>query len=173
MKQCALLVAAALLALIAVPADSRSRTYAQQDDGGAPALTLDAQINQFWTLWENEQPSEALRRLSPNPQQNPWKPLSPVVDDFQSRLGGKCLGHVQLERKKITDRVVYASLYAYYDLQPLRVELLYYKARDRWVGIACHVDDNATLWLHEISHPHDATTTPGAGQPGQPQGGQE
>src|SRR5260221_9996936 len=73
------------------------------DEGPTP-LTLDAKIDQFWKLWENEQPSEALRRLS-STAQTPWANLYQVVDGYQSRLGGRCLGHTQLDRKKITDRV--------------------------------------------------------------------
>jgi len=165
MKRCAILSVVVILAFIAVPVSHLKG----QDD--APVPSLDARIDQFWNLWEHEQPSEALRRLSLNPQ-NPWSNLYPVVDDFHSRLGGKCLGHVQIERKKVTDRVVFVSFYAYYDVQPFRVELLYYKARDRWEGIACHVDNNAALWLHEIGHPQEAATVP-AGQDAQPQGGHE
>jgi hypothetical protein len=130
-----------------------------QSDGDTPALPLEARIDQFWKLWETQQPSEALRRLSSSPQ-NPWTNLYQVVDGYHSRLGGRCLGHAQIERKKVTDKIVYVSFYAYYDIQPVRVELLYYKARDRWNGIACHVDINTNQWLHEIAHPQDGGATP-------------
>jgi hypothetical protein len=40
--------------------------------------------------------------------------------------------------------------------------LLYYKARDRWEGIACHVDINTTQWLHEIAHPQDSVIVQGS-----------
>lgn len=154
---------AVVVAFLAAPAVHVSG----QQDPAPPVASVDARIAQFWDLWEHEQPSEALRRLSPNPQ-NAWSHLYAVVDDYHARLGGKCLGHVQIERKRVTDRVVYVSFYAYYDVQPLRVEVLYYKARDRWDGIACHVDNNAAMWLREIGHPQEG----GNVQMAPPQGGQ-
>jgi len=147
-----------LLALVTTSPASQNRPDDEQ-----PPVSLEARIDQFWKLWETEQPSEALRRLSPTAQ-TPWANLYQVVDEYQSRLGGRCLGHVQIERKKITDRIVYVSFFEYYDVQPVKVELLYYKARDQWQGIACHVDTNTTQWLHDIAHPQEATVVQGNGQ---------
>lgn len=150
-----------VLTIFVALATSSPASQAPADEPAA--LPLDGKIDQFWKLWESEQPSEALRRLSSTPQ-TPWANLYEVVDRYQSRLGGKCLGHVQLERKKISDKVVFVSFFAYYDVQPVKVELLYYKARDRWEGIACHVDINSTQWLREIAHPQESVVVPANGQ---------
>jgi hypothetical protein len=155
------LAAVGLLSLVAV--GSPAPQVPADDDG--PPLALDARIDQFWKLWETEQPSEALRRLSSSPQ-SPWANLYQVVDGYHARLGGKALGHVQIERKKVTDRIEFVSFYEYYDVQPVRVELLYYKARNRWEGIACHVDINSSNWLHEIAHPQEVTLPQAGAQQG-------
>jgi hypothetical protein len=165
MKRYAMIAIAGFLGLLVFPGP---QSQGRADDDPAP-MTLDAKIEQFWKLWETEQPSEALRRLSPVAQ-SPWANLYSVVDEYHSRLGGKCLGHAQIERKKITDRIEYVSFFEYYDVQPLRVEILYYKARDRWNGngIACHVDINTSRWLNEIAHPQE-----GAALLGGPDGARE
>jgi len=146
MKFCAILIVGVLVGMLV----SRMPVARAQNQEPAAPSGFEPELDRFWKLWETEQPSEALRRFAPNVPGD-WERVYRAADDMHSRLGGRCLGHSEIERKALGDRLVYLSFFAVYRLKPVRVELLYYKPHDKWTGIACHVDDNPNMWLQEVA----------------------
>lgn len=155
MKRCAILVVAAVVAILVArtPVARGLQDNPPQHPGLAEAL------DQFWQQWENRVPSDALRHFSSNAGGG-WEDIYRTADDYHNRLGGKCLGHSEIERKPLSDRVEYVAFFALYDGQPIRVDLLYYKAREKWTGIGCHVDANASTWLREVARHQDNEAVP-------------
>jgi hypothetical protein len=148
MKYCIMLVAAGLIALVVV----NGRAPAQTRAGGALPQGLDAEINDFWQKWEGDKPSEAIRRAAPNADgQQAWAPIGQAADEFQFRAGGRCLGHSEVTRKAMSDRMEYVSYLALYEPSPMRVQLLYYKAKDKWSAVGLHIDSNTTRWMEEVN----------------------
>ncbi len=45
----------------------------------------------------------------------------------------------------------YVSLLAHYDPTPLRVQMLYYKGKDKWALIGIRVDSSTQRWINEAA----------------------
>ncbi|HXE52896.1 MAG TPA: hypothetical protein VN541_07780 [Tepidisphaeraceae bacterium] len=149
MKRCAMFfVVVAVAILVARIPSARAVEDAPQQSA------LDEAVNQFWDMWENRQPSDALRRFSSNAG-GAWDEIYRTADEYHSRLGGKCIGHSEIEHKSLGERVEYRAYFALYDGQPVRVDMMWYKAREKWYGIACRVDANAMTWLREAARHQD------------------
>src|SRR5437763_5143515 len=81
----------------------------------APA-GYEAELEEFWRRWEGDKPSEAIRHAAPIPEiQRAWEVAGHAADDFQNRAGGKCLGHSEIIRKPLGERMEYISFYALYE----------------------------------------------------------
>jgi hypothetical protein len=115
-------------------------------------LPYAAELDAFWQTWEAGRPSEAIRRAAPSAElQNAWSQIGRAADEFHDRSGAKCLGHSQLERKKLGDAMEYISILAHYDPTPLRVQMLYYKGKDKWSLIGIRVDSSTQRWINEAA----------------------
>ena len=148
MKYCIMLLAAGLIALAVIGGRARAQTRA----GGALPAGLDTEINEFWQKWEGDKPSEAIRRAAPNPDgQAAWASIGQAADEFQFRAGGRCQGHSEISRKAMGDRMEYVSFLALYEPSPMRVQVLYYKAKDKWSAVGLHIDSNTTRWMEEVN----------------------
>lgn len=144
-------LAASLAVLIALflVAD---HTRGQSPRHGDPAAS--AEISQFWDRWESQRPSEAIRLATTNTDlQRAWEQIGRTADEYQARTGGKCLGHSQITRKPLGDRMQYISFFALYDPSPMRVQMLYYRPRDAWTLLSIRVDFNPARWLEEQNQP--------------------
>jgi hypothetical protein len=158
-----LLPAAFVCAIVLLPhlgrADPDQRQFPQ---------ALEQTIGEFWNRWEGIKPSEALRRSAPTPDdQRAWEDLGRHADDYQSRTGGRCLGHSELARKSLGDNMQYIVFFALYEPTPLRVHLLLYKAKDNWTIIALKIDGEPYRWLEEAAQ--SQLPTPPAGSSNAPQ----
>ena len=158
MKLCAMLLVAVVLGMLVsrIPMAHGQAQAAAGQPAAAPNSPpgLDAEIDRFWKTWEAGQPSDAIRRFAPNAGAA-WDRVYRAADEYHSRLGSRCLGHTEIERRPMGDRVMYMTFFANYRTQPIRVELMYYRARERWHGIACHVDENPSVWLQEMAQNAD------------------
>lgn len=126
---------------------ARSAGADRRDD-----LPYASELDAFWQTWEAGRPSEAIRRAAPSAEmQSAWSQIGRAADDFHERSGSKCLGHSQLERKRLGDAMEYVSLLAHYDPTPLRVQMLFYKARDKWSLIGIRVDSSTQRWINEAA----------------------
>jgi hypothetical protein len=142
------------------------RSRAADDDQRPTPPQLQAALNEFWGRWEGVKPSEAIRRAGPTAEYpRIWDDLGLRADDFQSRSGGRCLGHSEISRKPLGENMLYLTFFALYDPTPLRVQLLMYRAKDNWTVIGLHVDGEPARWLEEAAQ----ATMP---TPPQVQGGQ-
>ena len=122
--------------------------------GAAPASGgYEAAVDEFWKQWETQQPSQAIRQAAPTPEyQTAWARLGRAADEYQGRFGGgKCLGHSLITAKPVSDRMQCLSFYALYEPVPLRVQMLYYRAKDTWSPIGLHIDAVPSRWLQEAN----------------------
>jgi len=111
-----------------------------------------AELEEFWRRWEGDKPSEAIRHAAATPDiQRAWEVAGRAADDFQNRAGGKCLGHSEIIRKPLGERMEYIAFYALYEPTPIRVQMLYYCSKDRWTAISLRVDSGPGRWLDEAS----------------------
>lgn len=148
MKYCIVLLIAAVIALAFVT----GRAPAQTRAGGALPGGLDTEVGDFWQRWEGDKPSEAIRRAAPNADgQQAWAGIGQAADEFQFRAGGRCLGHSEVIRKSMGDRMEYVSYLALYEPAPMRVQLLYYKSKDKWSAVGLRIDSNTTRWMEEVN----------------------
>lgn len=148
MKYCVMLLAAAVLATVLMTGKVPAQTRA----GGAFPAGLDAEVGDFWQRWEGDKPSEAIRRAAPNADgQQAWAGIGQAADEFQFRAGGRCLGHSEVTRKAMGDRMEYVSYLALYEPSPMRVQLLYYRAKDKWSAVGLRIDSNTTRWMEEVN----------------------
>ena len=117
-----------------------------------PPAGYDADVEEFWRRWEGDKPSEAVRHAAATPDvQRIWESIGHVADEFQNRAGGKCLGHSEIARRALGDRMEYIAFYALYDPTPIRVQMLYYCPKDRWEAVSLRVDSVPARWLEEAS----------------------
>lgn len=108
--------------------------------------------DEFWKRWETSRPSDAIRQAAPTADyQRAWDRMAQAADDFQSRTGGKCLGHAEIVRRPLGERMAYVSFLALYDPVPLRVQMLYYRAQDKWAPISLRIDAAPSRWLQEAN----------------------
>ena len=144
-RYAALVVAAVLTAALI---GTRSRAADPEPHAALPGL--DQTVAEFWGRWEGVKPSEAIRRANPNVDfQRMWDELGQHADDFQSRSGGRCLGHSELAHKSLGENMQYFAFFALYDPTPLRVQLLLYRSKDAWTVISLHIDGEPNRWLEE------------------------
>src|SRR5581483_11649094 len=148
MKYCIVLLAVALVGSIFIV----GRAPAQTRAGGALPTGLDGEVGDFWQRWEGDEPSEANRGAAPNADgQQAWAGIGQAADEFQFRAGGRCLGHSEVIRKIMGDRMAYVSYLALYEPAPMRVQLLFYKAKDKWSAVGLRIDSNTTRWMEEVN----------------------
>ena len=165
-KWVAVLMTAVVLGLGLTAIKLRTVSAAPQQ----PQLGFEPDLDEFWRRWEGDKPSEAIRRAAVTPEvQRLWEPIGRVADDFQNRAGGKCLGHSEIVRKPLGDRMEYLAFYALYEPTPIRVQMLYYASKDKWTAVSLRVDAVPARWLEEASQPQAQVIE----QPGQGQGGQD
>jgi hypothetical protein len=125
------------------------RTRAADGDP-KPTPGVDQTAAEFWGRWEGVKPSEAIRRAATTPDhQRDWDETGQRADDFQSRSGGRCLGHSEIARKSLGDNMHYVAFLALYDPMPVRVQLLFYRAKDTWTIIDLRLDAEPHRWLEE------------------------
>lgn len=149
MKYWIVLLAAGVIA--AVLMSGRAPAQARTQIPPLPA-GLEGELNAFWQKWEGDKPSEAIRRAAPTPDgQQAWQGLGQAADEFQFRAGGRCLGHSEITRKAMGDRLEYVSYLALYDPVPMRVQLLFYRSKDKWTAIGLRVDSSTTRWMQEAN----------------------
>jgi len=130
-------------------------------------LGFEPDLDEFWRRWEGDKPSSAIRHAALTPElERAWEPIGRAADDFQNRAGGKCLGHSEITRKPLGDRMEYLAFYALYEPTPIRVQILYYASKDKWTAISLRVDSIPSRWLEEASQPQAQVIEPPA-QPGQ------
>ena len=123
-----------------------------------PGATCATAAAAFWQAWESSRPSEAIRRAAPSAElQAAWSGVGRAADEFHDRAGAQCLGHARIESKSLGDSMTYVSFLALYEPKPLRVQMLYYKAKDKWALIAIRVNSSPQRWLIEASGVADAT----------------
>ena len=144
MNRRAVLIGCGLLAIIFCVTGSRAVQSPQQAAAGA-----DSAIEDFWKRWEGGSPSIAIRNAWPAQRQ--WDAVGREADEFQNRTGGKCLGHSPVARRSLGPNVEFACFFALYDPTPMRVEMLYYRATDKWNLISLRIDGNPARWLREAS----------------------
>jgi hypothetical protein len=112
----------------------------------------DSELEDFWRLWESDRPSAAIRHAATTPEfQAAWQNLGQGADTFQDHAGGRSLGHSEIHRRAIGDNMAYVSFLALYDPTPLRVQMLYYRAKDKWTAISLRIDSNPARWLAEAA----------------------
>jgi hypothetical protein len=139
------------------------RSRAAEGDPRPTPPQLEQAVSEFWGRWEGVTPSDAIRRAGPTPDYpRIWDELGQRADDFQSRSGGRCLGHSEISRKSLGDNMQY---FAFFDPTPLRVQLLMYRAKDNWTIISLHVDGEPARWLEEAGE--SIMPSPPQAQPGQ------
>ena len=135
-----------VLAIVSVTLIARwSRATQDAPKGEGPQAVTD----HFWAQWEGTRPSEAVHALSPD--QGYWDQVGQAADDFQTKAGGKCLGHSEIARKQLGGHLEYICYLAHYNPSPLRIEMLCYRATDTWNVIGFRVDPNPARWLAEAS----------------------
>jgi len=161
MKRNAAIVVALIVALVAANHLSR----AADPDAKPIPPALDQAAGEFWSRWEGVKPSDAIRRAAPTPDdERAWEEIGQRADDFQAHSGGRCLGHGELARKSLGDNMEYVSYFALYDPTPMRVHLLFYRAKDVWRVISIHVDFEPIRWLEEAAE-SQLPTPPQTGNP--------
>jgi hypothetical protein len=145
MKRISAIFAVVVLCVLAVGDRTRAA------DGETKASTaMDRAAVEFWARWEGMKPSEAIRRAAPTPDhQREWEEMGQRADDFQGRSGGRCLGHSEIVRKSLGDNMQYVAFFALYDPTPIRVQLLFYRAKDAWTIIGIRLDMEPNRWLEE------------------------
>lgn len=118
----------------------------------AASVGYEPAADEFWKRWETTRPSDAIRQAAPTAEyQRAWDRMAQAADDFQSRTGGKCLGHSEIVRRPLGERMAYVSFLALYDPVPLRVQMLYYRAQDKWTPISVRIDAAPSRWLQEAN----------------------
>jgi hypothetical protein len=129
------------------------RSAAVDGEGRAALPGLDQAAAEFWSHWEGAKPSDAIRRAAVTPDdQRLWDDLGRRADDFQSRsTGGRANGHSEIVRKSMGENMQYIVFLALYDPTPLRVHLLFYRAKDTWTVIALRIDGDPSRWLDEAA----------------------
>ena len=145
---------AAILVVVAVAVLLTGNRSAAVDGDGRVALPgLEQASNEFWARWEGAKPSDAIRRAAiTQDDQRAWDDLGRMADDFQSRsTGGRCIGHSEFARRSMGDNMQYLSFLALYEPTPLRVHLLYYRAKDTWNLIGLRIDGDPQRWLAEAA----------------------
>ena len=139
-------IGVALVSVLAVMGD-KSRAAGNRTAGG-----FDPMLDEFWGRWEGVKPSEAIIRAAPTPElQRAWDDIARRADDYQSRAGGRCLGHSEITQKSLGENVEYVSYFAHYDPTPLRVQILCYRSKDTWRLINLRIDDEPSRWMEEVS----------------------
>lgn len=120
--------------------------------GASAPAGYDSAVNEFWKRWETSRPSDAIRQAAPTGDfQRAWDRMAQAADDYQGRTGGKCLGHAEIARRSLGERMGYISFLALYDPVPLRVQMLYYRAQDKWTPISLRIDAAPSRWLQEAN----------------------
>jgi len=143
---------AIVIALIVGVAAANNLSPAAETDGRPIPAGLDQAAGEFWSRWEGVKPSDAIRRAAPTPDdERSWEEIGQRADDFQVRSGGRCLGHGELSRKSLGDNMEYVAYFALYDPTPIRVHLLFYRAKDVWRVISIQVDSEPIRWLEEAA----------------------
>lgn len=149
MRRYAVLTAMAVIAVAAAMVCWRCPSVATAQ--AAPPASSDAAVTDFWKRWETVRPSEAIRQAAASPDyQRLWERLGQAADDFQGR-SGRCLGHSQIARRTLGDRMEYVSFFALYDPTPMRVQMLFYRASDKWSAVSVRIDASPYRWLQEAN----------------------
>lgn len=159
-------VAAVLVVVAVAVLLTGNRSAAVDNEGRASLPGLDQAAGEFWGRWEGSKPSDAIRRAAiTQDDQRAWEDLGRSADDFQGRsAAGRCLGHSEFARRSMGDNLQYLSYLALYEPTPLRVHLLYYRAKDTWNLIGLRIDAEPQRWLAEAAQsvsptpPAQATT---------------
>ena len=139
-------VAIACVVVVGVMGD-RSRAAGSHTPGPYEPL-----VDEFWGRWEGVKPSEAIIRAAPTAElQRAWDDVARRADDFQSRAGGRCLGHSEIVQKSLGDNMQYMAFFAHYDPTPLRVQMLCYRSKDTWRLIHLRIDDEPGRWMEEAA----------------------
>lgn len=157
--------AAMVVALICGLAASTRQSLGADSDAKPFPPGIEQAAGEFWSRWEGVKPSDAIRRAATTPDdERSWEEIGQRSDDFQARCGGRCLGHVELSHKSLGDNMEYVSYFALYDPTPMRVHLLFYRARDVWRVISIRVDSEPSRWLEEAAE-SQFPTPPQVGNP--------
>ena len=101
MKRITVILAAFLMSAWIVA----DRTRAADGDS-KPVAGMEQSAAEFWGRWEGVKPSEAIRRAATVPDyQRVWDEIGQRADEFQSRSGGRCLGHSEIARKSLGENM--------------------------------------------------------------------
>lgn len=144
----------AIVALVTIAVLLTGRRSAAVDGEARNALPgLEQASGEFWTNWQAARPSDAIRKAATTPDdQRDWDELGRLADNFQSRsVNGRCIGHSEVARRSMGDNMQYVSYLALYEPTPLRVHLLFYRAKDTWNVIGLKIDGDPQRWLAEAA----------------------
>ena len=154
------IILAVVVVIVSITSLSVHRSRSAQAARAPAPAPYDSELEEFWRRWEGDKPSEAIRHAAPTPDiQRAWDAAGRAADDFQNRVGGKCLGHSQIVRKPLGERMEYVAFYALYEPTPVRVQMLFYNSKDRWTAINLRVDSTPGRWLEEASQAVQAQVT--------------